>query len=109
MVWNWFLADVFHATLSYWQSFGILIFKTIFLDDRKNAALEYHSEIHRRRVMAMIEATLPEETRVQFAESFKEEDDSWHAIIAEAGPAVSQCFANTLALGIGWIVHTFAG
>jgi hypothetical protein len=104
-LWNWFVADALHAAeISYWQSLGILI--AIFVV-RHEAEKSYDKEIKSERLYTMIEALLPEEKRTEFHESFKIEDESWAATLAAVNPMMGKAISNTIAIAVGWGVHTF--
>jgi hypothetical protein len=103
-LWNWFLADTLHATISYWQSCGILIIVSLirYTDNR-----EYLEDTRWERATAMLEAALPAESLAAVNETFREKNESWAAVFALASRLVAKAIAATFALGAGWVVHTF--
>lgn len=103
-LWNWFLADAIHSQISYWQSLGILLLVSIF---KHRDTVDIRGEIRWRRVIALMEASVPAERLESITESFKKEEDSWVVIVAEMKPSIAEFFRNTIFLVVGWAVHTF--
>lgn len=103
-LWDWFLADAVHATISYWQSCGILILVGVL---RYKESHDYLENKRWERMLAMTGAVLSGEELSAINQAFKEKDESWGAILSMATPLAAKAIANTVAIGAGWVVHTF--
>jgi hypothetical protein len=100
--WNWFAVGVLKATsIGYWQMYGLMLLLGLLV------WRDYASEDKHRWAIAFmkLDAYLPEDKRPSVAAAIKEQDEQ---VWLEAGFAVvTKLFGNSIALGLGWTVHTF--
>jgi hypothetical protein len=88
--WNWFIADVIHAgNVSYWQAVGLLMFVYV-------VKFSFTVESRERflKVLKLLEASVPA----------KDDKSDWKS---DLGTELGKIFAYTLALVLGWGLHTF--
>jgi hypothetical protein len=101
-LWNWFAVGVLKATaIGFWQMYGLMLLLGLLV------SRDYASEdAHRWTIVFMkLEAYLPEDKRSSVAAAMKEQEEQvWPGV----GYAVlTKLFGNSLALVLGWAVHTF--
>lgn len=102
-IWNWFAAAALHAPeISYWTAYGIFLGFHFIID--RDETFE-KTEIFARLEM-MIKACVPEERRAELDAELVAEDKQMGTKLL--GPIVGQAVGNTVALGIGFVVHTLA-
>jgi hypothetical protein len=104
MLWNWYLANVFHAELSYWQSFGILLFVRLFQHGEPD---KYATELRSQKTIAMLESVVTPGRLYTIKQSFKPEEESWAMVLSQASPSIGTFLTNTVILILGWSVRTF--
>jgi hypothetical protein len=102
ILWSWFVVPAFHvATISFWVMYGLTM-----LIDLLRSPGDIEVE-HRHKIVAvMLDACVPAEKRQDVTEQLSEFTERlWY----EAGWKVfGQMFANTMTLGLGFVVHTLA-
>ena len=103
VLWNWFAVPAFHlSAISFWPMYGLTLLISLFQSHGGDINAE-----HRHKIVAvMLDACVPVERRAEVMEQLQEfAEEIWY----EAGWKVSgQIVANSLALGIGLVVHGLA-
>lgn len=101
ILFNWFVARVFHVSdVSFWLMYGLIIFVNLFRDPRDQF---FDSERRWKSMMTAIRACIPEDCKEFVREQLQDNDE---AIWLEAGTLIfGRVLGNTVALGIGLIAH----
>ena len=100
--WDWFVTSAFHLSeISFWVMYGLVMFIGLFTDHGENPA----EELKWKTLMIAVQACIPEHRAEQVKEDVKlEADDIWINIFSLA---FGKLVGNSLALALGWTVHTF--
>jgi hypothetical protein len=100
-LWNWFVVPGLHAPeVGYWQIYGLTLLLSLLLP------IGVAGGAHELTMVSMLlEALLPEEKRplIEKAMQEQEKQSSYAAVYA----LVTKFGGNTVALFVGWAVHTF--
>jgi hypothetical protein len=104
LMWNWFVTAAFHVgDISFWLMYGLVLVVNLF---QNPADKDFSEERRWKALMVAIETCVPEDQKELLEEKLAEEKSG---VWIEAGVSIfSRAFANSVALGIGLLVHIFA-
>ena len=104
LLWNWFVVPTFHVgDISFWTMYGLVILVSLFKDDTdKNFA----DERRWKALMIAIDACIPPDQKENVKHELEEvKGELW----IDIGVGLfGQVLGNSLTLGIGFLIHTFA-
>jgi hypothetical protein len=102
VLWGWFVVPAFHVeAISFWVMYGFTLLIGLF-----RTSGDFEGE-HRHKIIAtMIDACVPADNREELREQLNEfNEEIWR----DAGLKVAgRVLENTLALGLGFLVHILA-
>lgn len=101
VLWNWFAVAALHAPeISYWTMYGLLLLLRLVF---QKPTFEIDEKF--KRLTMIVSACVPDEKREELQEELKAEDDDLAAKLG--GLVVGEVVATSLALGLGFVVHSF--
>jgi hypothetical protein len=103
VLWDWFVVPAFHlSAISFWVMYGLTLLISLF----RSAGSDIEAEHRHKIVAAMLDACVPDDKREQVMEQLQEfTEEIWY----QAGWKVfGQIITNSIALGIGFVVHGVA-
>jgi hypothetical protein len=98
LLWNWFMADVIHASISYWQAMGLLLLVNV-VSRFLSYGLEKEDRWMGTRVV--IEACVPEEKKPSIVKAIKDLE----ARNVLLGADTKRLVVFTIAILIGLVIH----
>jgi hypothetical protein len=100
-MWNWFAVQALHGPeIHYWTMYGLMMLIRLVFEPPVFKEKEVFG-----RLEILIRACVPEEKRDQLDATLKEEEKGF---AARAGwSAVGQAIGASIALGLGWAIHSF--
>ena len=109
-LWNWFVAEAFHATsISYWQALGVVMLVNLLMYRSTHAVDEEKLEKRWKQTLAVVELCVPDEN-LPFVEAAKEAQEPNRGplrVVEIFMRPLGEPVAGTFVLAIGWLVHTF--
>ena len=104
ILWNWFVVPALHLSdVSFWLMYGLVLIVNMFSNPSDQT---FDADRRTKSLMTAIGACIPEDRREFVREEL--ESQSKEIWIDLGAAIVSRGFQNTLALGVGFIVHVLA-
>ncbi len=104
VMWNWLVTTAFHvADISFWLMYGLVLVVSLF---QNPADANFAEERRWKGLMTAIDACVPEDRREFLKEELAERKSE---IWVEVGSTIlARALGNTVAFGIGYVVHILA-
>lgn len=104
ILWNWFVVPSFHVSdISFWLMYGLVLIVNMFSNPSDRS---FDADRRTKSLMTAIEACIPDDRREFVREELESQSKE---IWIEVGAAIfGRAFGNTVALGVGFIVHVLA-
>ena len=103
VLWDWFVVPAFHLSpISFWVMYGLTLFISVFRSNGGDIEVEQRHKV----VATLLDACVPDGKREQVKEQLEEfAEEIWY----QAGSKVFiQIIANSLTLGVGFVIHVLA-
>ena len=107
-LWNWFAVPALQVPrISYWLMFGLNNLISL-LFERSEASEEIRENVRNKQwviSMAVLDACVPDEKQSEVQKDIKQytDDGIWGTVVTTI---FRQLAVNTIALGVGWAIHT---
>jgi hypothetical protein len=100
--WDWFVTAALHLSeIPFWTMYGLVMFIGLFSSYGESPV----EELRWKGLMIAVQACVPPHRVEEVNEERKiEADGLWPSILSTT---FGRLFGNTLALFLGWVVHTF--
>jgi hypothetical protein len=104
LLWNWFVVPAFHVSdISFWLMYGLVLIVSMFSNPSDQS---FDADRRTKSLMTAIEACIPEDRREFVREELESQSKE---IWLDVGAMIfGRAFGNTVALGVGFIVHALA-
>lgn len=103
ILWNWFVVPSFHLSeISFWMTYGLVLVFNLFRDPGDRALAD---EQKQEALTTMLEACVPDRKEYVREQLESQAKSIWTLMGVSL---FSQMVGNTIALGIGFLVHTLA-
>ena len=104
ILWNWFVVPAFHLSdVSFWLMYGLVLIVNMF---HNPAVQTFDGDRRTKSLMTAIEACIPEDRKEFVREELESQrKEIW---IDMGGMIIGVAVGNTVALGVGFIVHVLA-
>ena len=110
-LWNWFVVDALHAaSISYWQALGLVMLVNLLMYRSTHNVDEEKLEERLEQTLAIVQLCVPDEKAMASAKAVKEAQIGKGGLLGLLGifnRELDEVVRGTIALGIGWTVHTF--
>jgi hypothetical protein len=104
ILWNWFVVPAFHLSeISFWMTYGLVLVFNLFRDPGERTLAD---EQEQEALTTMLEACVPQDRKEYVKEQLESQAKSIWKLMGVS--LFSQMVGNTIALGIGFVVHVFA-
>lgn len=104
IMWNWFVTPTFHVSdISFLMMYGLVLVVSLF----QSPSDRNFAEDHRwKGLMTAVEACIPPDRMEEVKEEISnQQSEMWWGI---GSSIFARAFGNTVALGIGFVVHILA-
>ncbi len=101
-LWNWFVVAAFNIpSIPFWGMYGFVLLVSLFSENGKEFIEEWRWKV----ALSVLDACVPQEKQEDVREMLKREEEG---VVGQAvGKVFGKIAGNTVALALGWGIHTF--